>query len=243
MSVGGVFLPLVFAAGVVSFVSPCVLPLVPGYLSAVAAAGDPTAGARRTLRPSLLFMVGFLLVFLALGATASTLGQALATHRTVFNTVAGGFVVVMGLVMVAGVTLPATGLGHAGLVAHRVATARGGPVALGVAFAFCWTPCIGPVLASILVLAGSAATLDQGVLLLLVYGLGLAVPFLLASLAFTRAMRAFRSLRRWYRGFQVIAGATLVGMGLLLVTDRLWMVNAYAQRVLTSLGLDWWQSL
>ena len=244
MRIGGVFLPLAFAAGFASFISPCVLPLVPGYVSAVVG-GNPAAQepGRRALVPSLFFLGGFLAVFMALGASASALGSTLAAHRDQFNVIAGVFVVAMGGLMISDVALSGFGMGSASAAVQRVAASRGGPVALGVAFAFCWTPCIGPVLGSILVLAGAKLTLTQGVLLLLVYGLGLAVPFLLVSLGFTKAMRSFRFLRRWYRGFQVFAGVVLVVMGYLLATDQLYVVNIYAQHVLERLHLDWWSSL
>jgi cytochrome c-type biogenesis protein len=244
MRVGGVFLPLAFAAGFVSFISPCVLPLVPGYVSAVVG-GNPAAQepGRRALVPSLFFLGGFLAVFMALGASASVVGSTLAAHRDQFNVIAGVFVVAMGVLMISDVALSGLGIGSAGVAVQGLAASRGGPVALGVAFAFCWTPCIGPVLGSILVLAGAKLTLAQGVLLLLVYGLGLAVPFLLVSLGFTKAMRSFRFLRRCYRGFQVFAGIVLIVMGYLLATNHLYIVNIYAQHVLERLHLDWWSSL
>ncbi len=244
MRVGGVFLPLAFAAGFVSFLSPCVLPLVPGYVSAVVG-GNLAAqqSGRRALVPSLFFLVGFLAVFMALGASASALGSTLAVHRDQFNVVAGGFVAAMGVLMVGDIALSGLGIGSAGVAVQRLAVSRGGPVALGVAFAFCWTPCIGPVLGSILVLAGAKLTLAQGVLLLLVYGLGLAAPFLLVSLGFTKAMRSFRFLRRFYRGFQGFAGLVLIVMGYLLATNQLYIVNIYAQHLLERLHLDWWSNL
>ena len=190
MTIGGVFLLLAFAAGLVSFISPCVLPLVPGYVSAVVGA-DPAAqeGGRQALVVSLCFLAGFLAVFLALGASA--LGAALAAHRHDLNLAAGALVVGMGVIMVGDIALSGLGLGSAGGVVQRMAAS--GPAAMGVAFAFCWTPCIGSVLGSILVLAGAKLTLSQGVLLLLVYGLGLAIPFLLVSLGFTHAMRVSAS--------------------------------------------------
>ena len=245
MTVGGVFLPLAFLAGAMSFISPCVLPLVPGYLAAVTGgtALDRERRLRATLVPSLFFLLGFLAVFLILGAAASALGAALAAHRNAFNVAAGAFVAGMGIVMLSDVTLPALGVGRAGALLQRLAASRGGPIALGVAFAFCWTPCIGPVLASILVLASATVTLQQGVLLLFVYGLGLAVPFLLTSIAFSRATTAFRLLRRRYRAFQFAAGSVLLAMGFLLATNQLYVVNIYAQRLLTDLHLDWWQSV
>ncbi|MEP6641896.1 MAG: cytochrome c biogenesis CcdA family protein [Gaiellales bacterium] len=244
MRVGGVFLPLAFAAGFASFISPCVLPLVPGYVSAVVG-GNPAAQgtSRRALIPSLLFLAGFLAVFMTLGASASALGSALAAHRDQFNIAAGLFVATMGVLMIGDIALTGFGIGRAGNAVQQLAASRGGPVALGIAFAFCWTPCIGPVLGSILVLAGAKLTLAQGVLLLLVYGLGLALPFLLVSVAFTRAMRSVRMLRRFYRPFQAFAGLVLVAMGFLLATNQLYIVNIYAQHLLERLHLNWWNSL
>ncbi len=245
MTIGGVFLPLAFAAGFVSFLSPCVLPLVPGYLSAITGGVGEAGGAnrRRRLGASLLFLVGFLAVFVALGASASIVGSALGDHRTLLNQVAGGFVVVMGVSMAVDVALPAVGFGQFGRAIHLIAAGRGGPVALGVAFAFCWTPCIGPVLASILALAGATLTLSDGVVLLFVYGLGLAVPFLLSALTFQAALTRFRSLRRHYRLFQLVGGVILVAMGVLLISDHLYVVNARAQQLLEAVNLDWWNSL
>jgi cytochrome c-type biogenesis protein len=244
MRVGGVFLPLAFAAGFVSFISPCVLPLVPGYVSAVVG-GNPAAQttSRRALVPSLFFLIGFLAVFMALGASASALGAALAAHRSQFNISSGVFVAAMGVLMIGDIALARLGIGRAGAAVQQLAASRGGPVALGIAFAFCWTPCIGPVLGSILVLAGAKLTLTQGVLLLLVYGLGLALPFLLVSIGFSQAMRSFRFLRRFYRGFQAFAGLILIMMGFLLATNQLYIVNIYAQHILERLHLDWWTSL
>jgi cytochrome c-type biogenesis protein len=126
---------------------------------------------------------------------------------------------------------------------QSAARRRGGPAALGVAFAFCWTPCVGPILASILVLAGASASLPSGVLLLAVYGLGLAVPFLVVGFGFTRALSAFRRVERHYRAIQASAGLLLVAMGGLLLSGYLYLVNVYAQRALRAVGLDWWTSL
>jgi cytochrome c-type biogenesis protein len=248
VDVAGLSLPLVFAAGLVSFVSPCVLPLVPGYLatvSGVSLEGISQRGpgvTRQVAVASALFFAGFLLVFVALGASASLIGALLDEHRLWLNRVAGALIVLFGLAML--------GLGWSGSLGGRwtdliqgAARRRGGPVALGVAFAFCWTPCVGPILASILVLAGTSASLEAGVLLLGVYGLGLAVPFLVVGLGFTRALAAFRRIERSYRLIQASAGALLVLMGSLLLTGYLYIVNVYAQRALRALGLDWWTSL
>jgi cytochrome c-type biogenesis protein len=248
MEVAGISLPLVFAAGVVSFVSPCVLPLVPGYLATVSGvsferiAGRAPGIGRQVAAASALFFAGFLLVFIALGASASVIGELLDDNRLWLNRVAGSLIVVFGLAML--------GFGWSGSLGGRwtqavqaAARRRGGPVALGVAFAFCWTPCVGPILASILVLAGASASLPSGVLLLAVYGLGLAVPFLVVGFGFTRALGAFRRVERHYRAIQASAGLLLVAMGGLLISGYLYLVNVYAQRALQAVGLDWWTSL
>jgi cytochrome c-type biogenesis protein len=248
VEVAGLSLPVVFAAGVVSFISPCVLPLVPGYLSTVSGVTfEEIASHRRGVTrqvgiASALFFAGFLAVFVALGASASVLGALLDDNRLWLNRVAGALIVLFGLAML--------GVGWSGTFGPRwtsaiqqAARARGGPVALGVAFAFCWTPCVGPILASILVLAGASGSLASGVLLLGVYGIGLAAPFLLVGFGFTHSLAAFRRIQAHYRAIQAAAGVLLVALGGLLLSGYLYLLNVYAQRVLRALGLDWWTSL
>jgi cytochrome c-type biogenesis protein len=221
---------------------------VPGYLSTVSGVtfeqleGRDRAVTRRVAAASALFFVGFLAVFVALGASASVLGALLDDHRLWLNRIAGALIVLFGLALF--------GVGWSGALGGRWTSAiqaaagrRGGPVALGVAFAFCWTPCVGPVLATILTLAGASASLPSGVLLLVVYGLGLAVPFLAVGFGFTRALAGFRRVQAHYRAIQTVAGVTLVGMGGLLLSGYLYLLNAYAQRALSALELDWWTVL
>lgn len=247
MESAGVSLPLAFVAGVVSFISPCVLPLVPGYLSTVSGVSFEEIEqrrrgvTRRVLVASLLFFLGFTAVFVALGASASVIGALVDDNRSWLNRVSGGLIILFGLSML--------GIGWSGSAprwleaAQQMARRRGGPAALGVAFAFCWTPCVGPILASILTVAGASASLESGVLLLLVYGLGLAAPFLLVGLGFTRTLAAFKRVRSHYRAIQAVAGVLLVAMGGLLLSGYLYLLNAYAQRALRAIGLDWWTSL
>lgn len=248
MSVAGLSLPLVFAAGLVSFISPCVLPLVPGYVSTISGVSLDQLQERRgelgrqVAVASGLFFAGFLLVFIGLGASASVVGSFLHEQRTWLNRVAGALIVLFGLSML--------GIGWSGSLApgwtalvQRTARRRGGPAALGVAFAFCWTPCVGPILASILTLASVSASLQTGVLLLLVYGLGLAVPFLAVGFGFTRALAGVRRLQRHYRAIEAAGGLLLVGMGGLLLSGYLFLLNVYAQRALAALHLAWWKSL
>ena len=248
MEVAGLSLPLVFAAGFVSFISPCVLPLVPAYLSTVSGvsfeeiAGHGRGVTRRVAVASLLFFAGFLVVFVALGASASALGSLLDEHRTWLNRSSGILIVLFGLAMLGIGWSGSLGAGWTQAVL-RAARTRGGPLALGVAFAFCWTPCVGPILASILTFASASGSLRSGVLLLAVYGLGLAAPFLLVGFGFTRALSTFKRIQAHYRAIQATAGVLLVLMGGLLLSGKLYLLNVYAQRALKALGLDWWTSL
>ena len=248
IQVAGVSLPLVFAAGLVSFISPCVLPLVPGYVSTISGVSfeQLTVRERSVTRQvafaSALFFVGFLTVFVALGASASVVGTFLHGQRLWLDRIAGGLIVLFGLAMF-GIGWSGTFGGRWTQIVQATARRRGGPVALGVAFAFCWTPCVGPVLASVLALASTSTSLQSGVLLLLVYGLGLAVPFLAVGFGFTRALSGFKRVQRHYRVIQGVAGVSLLAMGGLLLSGYLFLLNIYAQHALSWLHLDWWKNL
>ena len=215
------------AAGFLSFLSPCVLPLVPGYISFVSGAslgelrGGPSAVARRrVLLMSLAFVTGFSLVFVALGATATAVGRFVLQHLPVFARSAGAVIVLFGL-HTAGV-LPVRLLDR-----ERRVRVAGRPAALpgaflvGVAFAFGWTPCIGPVLMGILALAGTAATVREGVLLLALYSAGLAVPFVLTALATEQFLSAAGRVRRQARRIEIASGILLVAIGVLIFTGQM----------------------
>ena len=231
-------LPIAFLSGFVSFLAPCILPLVPGYLSTVSAVEASRLGergvARRVVVSSLPFILGFTAVFVALGALAGAAGGALVGYRHLLPAVAGFIVVVLGLAFMG--LLPWTG--HL-LVPDLVTRARrrGSSVLLGAAFGVCAAPCIGPVLASILVLAGDSTTVAQGSLLLAAYSAGLAVPFLLAGVAFAHAMGAFRWLRNHYSAIRFASGAALVAIGLLVFFDRFWWLNVAFDRVFEAVGV------
>ena len=226
-----------------SFLSPCVLPLVPGYLSLMSGVGTAEAtvatrtDTRRVLRATLLFVAGFTVVFVALGAAASALGRALQEHQVVLNRVAGVVVIAMGLV-IAGLVSPRL-LARERRV-HVTPSALGSlaPPIMGMAFAFGWTPCIGPVLAAVLSLAAANATLTQGVVLLLAYSLGLAVPFVGAGLAMGRLTGAFEWFARHYRPISLVSGLLLAAFGVLLLTNRVTRVSGWLIDVMDRLGLD-----
>jgi cytochrome c-type biogenesis protein len=228
------------AAGLVSFLSPCVLPLVPGYLSAVTGVSPAEldrAGWRRVLVPSLLFVASFSLIFIALGLTATGLGSTLQDHRHTLETIAGVMIIVMGVFFVA--SLFVTRLNrewHFDALMERAG--KGGPVVAGAAFAIAWTPCIGPTLGSILTAASLSGSAGHGAFLLAVYSAGLAIPFLLTALAFSRMTTAFAVVKRHYAVIVAIGGVILITMGVLILTGEFFRLNTEAQRLTNDLGLS-----
>lgn len=231
-------IPIAFIAGLTSFLAPCVLPLVPGYLSAVSAVEAGRLGergvARRVVLASVPFILGFTLVFVALGAGAAALGGAVSRNQFLLEQIAGFVLIVFGLAFMGLLPWPERMVAPALLTGAR---SRGSNVLLGAAFAVCAAPCVGPVLGSILVLAGDSNTVAQGSLLLAVYSAGLAVPFILAGVVFAPAMSAFRWLRDHYLYIRVASGAILIGVGLLLFLGRFWWLRVYLNRLLESVGL------
>jgi cytochrome c-type biogenesis protein len=228
-------IPLAFVAGLVSFATPCVLPLVPGYLSAVSGR-EVGAGGRRVFLASLPFLAGFTVVFVALGAAVGAAGGLVGENRRLLLSVAGLLVVVFGFAFMG--LLPFPFLER--LVAPQLvegARSSGSNALLGAAFGVCAAPCIGPVLGSILALAGESQTAAEGTLLLLVYSAGLAVPFVAVGLGFGRALSAFRWLRDRYGVLRVASGAILVAVGLLLFFDRFWWLNVAVNRMFEAVGL------
>jgi cytochrome c-type biogenesis protein len=241
----GVGILAALAAGVVSFLSPCVLPLVPGYLSAVSgvsASELESAGWRRVLGPSLLFVASFSAIFIVLGLTATGLGSTLQDHEQLLTKIAGALIVAMGLLFVS--SLFVTRLNrewHVDALLERAG--RGGPVVAGAAFAIAWTPCIGPTLGAILTAASLTDSAGRGAFLLAVYSAGLAIPFLLTAVAFSRMTTAFAVVKRHYQAIVASGGAILIAMGVLIWTGELTQLNIEAQRLLSELGLDFWNEV
>jgi cytochrome c-type biogenesis protein len=231
-----------FGAGVASFLSPCVLPLVPSYLSMMSGVGSrqlaspSAADQRRLLRSSLLFVGGFTLVFAALEATATGLSHTLRSHQRGLDQVAGVAIIVMGLVL--------AGLLKFGFLQRErrlmVRPSRLGELAapvMGMAFAFGWTPCIGPALAAVLSLASDTHTIGRGELMLVSYSLGLGVPFVVAGVAFGRLAGVLSIARRHARAINLVSGLLLAALGVLLLTDNLHFLSTWASDVLNHLGL------
>jgi len=230
-----------FAVGFVSFVSPCVLPLVPGYLSTISGVSfaDLREGRNRTrvLGPALLFCLAFSAMFVALGMTATGLGSTLQDHRLLLRQVAGVVIVLMGLLFLATLLVPR--LNRDWRPESIVRRAQlGGPVVAGVAFAIAWLPCTGPTLGAILTAAGTESTVADGGILLAFYSLGLAVPFILSALAFSSVSGLFRIFREHYGAITVVSGIVLVVMGALLYTNELTRLNAEALSLMDDLGIN-----
>jgi cytochrome c-type biogenesis protein len=243
---GSVSLVTAFLAGIISFISPCVLPIVPGYLSFISGINvaqlkgseTPAGLARRVGITSGAFVLGFSSVFVALGAAATLVGYYLQQYKRELGMAGGVIIVILGL-HTAGI-LPIKWLLY-----EKRAEVRAAPLGLigayvvGLAFAFGWTPCIGPILGAILLYASQQDTVGEGVLLLSAYSAGLGIPFIASGLAINGFFAAFGRLRKHMRQVEYVAGALLIGVGLLLMTDRLTLLANYVSRMfpfLTTIG-------
>jgi cytochrome c-type biogenesis protein len=236
----GVGVLAAFAAGLVSFLSPCVLPLVPGYLSVVTGAGyDELARGdwRRVLGPSLAFIGGFSAVFILLGLTATGIGSALRDNIDTLTTVAGIAIIALGILFVASYfVLRLNREWRVDALMERAGT--GGPLVAGLAFSIAWTPCVGPTLGAILTLAALESSALEGAALLAVYSLGLGLPFLATALAFSRMTSAFAAVKRHYPAIIATGGVLLIAMGVLFLTGEIEQLNIEAQKLTSELGLD-----
>ena len=233
---------LAFGAGLLSYFSPCVVPIVPGYLSLVSgvAIGSTPVSQRQTERvlvASILFVLGFSTVFVALGAAAGLLGGLLEGSRPVFTRVAGALMILMGLLVVGFVRVPFLARDYR---VHFVDRAYGpiGVVAIGMAFGLGWTPCIGPILATILLYAGTAETAQEGATLLLVYSLGLGIPFVVSAIVLSRAVSGLGWVRRHLPTLNAVSGSLLVLIGTLFLLNQAYLLaylSAASQRLLEPL--------
>jgi len=236
-------LALAFAAGLVSFVSPCCLPLVPGYLATVSGASPRDLGRGidpRVIGRSVVFVSTFSLLFILLGLGATAAGSFLFDNQPLLNKIAGVGIIAMGLLFLGSIFV--TRLNREwrpeGLIQRA---GKGGPVVAGAAFAIAWTPCVGPTLGAILGLASTSQGTGKGALLLGVYSAGLALPFLFSAIAFNSAARAFGFFKRHYAAIQAGAGVVLVAMGVLVLTGELFRLNIEAQQFLERYDLNFFQ--
>ena len=239
-AVNGADVPVAFVAGLVSFLSPCVLPLVPGYLSVISGLRVDEidqADWRRVLVPSLLFIASFSTVFILLGLTATALGSTLRDHQELLTDIGAVLLIVMGFLFIAATYIDRLNREwHVDALLARAG--RGGPIVAGAAFSVAWTPCVGPALGGILTLAGIQGEAGRGAFLLAVYSLGLAVPFLITALAFSRATTAFAVIKRHYRAIVATGGGILIAMGILILSGAFTELNTWAQKVTNELGLN-----
>ena len=244
---------LAFVAGILSFTSPCCLPLMPGYVSYISSATNggisPSAVAKggsvavvapaparpRALWSAVLFVAGFGLVFTALGAGASAISSALLDNRVLLSRIGGAVIIAMGLVLAGVLRMPAL-MREYRMELSRIRPGPAGAMPLGMAFAIGWVPCIGPVLAGILTLAASNGSVGQGAALLAVYSLGLGVPFIGLAVAASHLEPVVRWLRRHARGVELSGAAVLVVMGVLLVTNQWLRFFAPLTRMFTQFG-------
>ena len=233
--VSGIGLPVAFGAGLISFLSPCVLPLVPGYISAVAGGQPGTINRRRVIGPSLAFVGSFSFIFIALGLLGQRALRTELTGPTALK-ISGAVIIAMGVLFMAAPFIPALSREwHVGKLMQRAG--RGGPVLTGAAFALAWTPCTGPTLGAIVTAAGTSNSASHGAILLAVYCAGLGVPFLVTGLAFGTATSAFAVIKRHYPVVIGLGGAVLISMGVLIWTGEFTQLNITVSHWLNSLGL------
>jgi cytochrome c-type biogenesis protein len=235
-----------FGAGFLSFVSPCVLPLVPGYLSAISGVSfaELQEGRRKShiLIPALIFCAAFSLMFILLGMSATGIGQVLQDNRQLLRQISGAIIVAMGVFFIATLFLPALNRQwRPEALMKRAGT--GGPVLAGLAFAVAWLPCTGATLGAVLSAASSTADVGKGALLLTFYSLGMAVPFLLSALAFTSVTGFFKFFRDHYAEITIVSGVILIVFGVLLFTNEVTRLNAEAQQLLDNLGLNFFEGI
>jgi cytochrome c-type biogenesis protein len=238
----GVGIPLALAAGLVSFLSPCVLPLVPGYLSTVIGVTPADlkgggVGARRVLVPSLLFIASFSSIFILLGMSATVIGSSLNEHKHLLEQAGGVVIILMGLVFLATPFIAFFNREWHSETLLRLA-GRGGPVVAGAAFAIAWTPCTSITLGAILTQAAISSSAAHGALLLAFYSAGLAIPFLLIALAFERMTSALAVVKRHFPVIIGVGGAVMIVLGVLILTGEFTILNAKANALLQGTGLD-----
>jgi cytochrome c-type biogenesis protein len=235
-----------FGVGFISFISPCVLPLVPGYLSTISGVSfaeiQEGRGRAQVLGPALLFCLAFTAMFVALGMSATGLGQTLNENRRLLREISGVVIALMGVLFIATLFIPLLNREWRPEQLMRRAH-TGGPIVAGLAFAVAWLPCTGPTLGAILTAASTESTVGQGGVLLAFYALGLAVPFILSALAFSTFSGVFRFFRNHFRAITVASGVVLVAMGVLLYTNELTQLNSEALQVMDDLGINFFSEI
>lgn len=231
----GIAIPVAFGAGLISFLSPCVLPLVPGYICAVAGVSPTEIRARRVIGPSLAFVASFSMIFIALGLLGQQALHGALTGPTALK-VCGALIVAMGAIFLLAPFVPRLSREwHVDSLMERAG--HGGPVLTGAAFALAWTPCTGPTLGAIITATGASRSAAHGAFLLAVYCAGLGLPFLITGLAFGTASSALAVVRRHYQVVIGVGGVVLIGMGILIWTGEFTQLNVTVNHWMQTLGL------
>jgi cytochrome c-type biogenesis protein len=240
---GVITILMAFAGGLLSFFSPCILPMAPGYLGIISGATlanlrEGSITKRKIFSVTIAFVVGFSIVFISLGLASSYLGQLLRGSRTILSRIGGVIVIILGMHQTG--WLPISWLYRERRVNTAPGVGIGGALFAGLAFAVGWTPCVGPILAGILTVAGNQASIWSGFLLLIVYSLGLAVPFLLLALGFEKVSRSLNRVKPYLRYLQWMAGGLLIIMGILLFTNNLALISSWVARITGGWNPEGW---
>jgi len=220
---------LVFTAGIVSFISPCVLPLIPAYMSYIVGTTFneiKTKSKLLVLKKSLLFVFGFSLVFIILGAGATALGTALTNNLNIFTKVMGTFIIIFGFITAEIIRIPFLEK-NINFLNNNIKTGFLSPLLLGLAFGFGWTPCIGPILGSILAFAALEDNIEKGILLLTTYSLGLSIPFIISALMVNQFLKISKILQKYIVRIKKISGYILMFTGILIITGKLQLIGFY----------------
>jgi len=227
---------MAFTAGIVSFISPCVLPLIPGYLSFISGVsvdqlGEASGQARfKVLAATILFVIGFAIIFVALGASAGLAGGWFMEYKRVLTYIAGVIIIIFGLFTMEVIKIPQL-YATKRLQLNKRSFGIWGALPLGMAFGFAWTPCVGPILASIYMVAATSQNVGQGTILLGAYALGIGIPFIATALFFNTAIGAFNWIKRNYRTINIVSGLLLITMGVLILTNKLNIITAMFERI------------
>ena len=233
LNVNEISLMAAFLAGLFSFFSPCVLPLVPGYISFISGIsleeieqGDKKS-KNKVIISSLFFIFGFSLVFILLGATATFLGSFLLEKAFILEKIAGVIIIIFGIHMSGLYRIKFLDYEKRLYTKNRPVNIIIGPFLMGLAFAFGWTPCVGPILAGILIYAGTQKTLFQGVLLLVIYSAGLGIPFLMTALALNKFYKLSNKIKKYFKTIEIVGGVLLILVGVLILTDNFYKIASY----------------
>lgn len=236
-----------FIAGILTFLAPCTLPLVPGYLGFISGVsqadlhdpGKAKHARRQIVKNGLLFILGFSIVFVIFGALVGIAGQALSSYRTVLTRIGGVFVIFFGLFMTGAFKLPFLQMDKRMKMPSWLQVGKpSSSFIIGAIFAFGWTPCVGPILGSVLLLASSTSTIGSAILLLAVFSLGLAAPFILVAIGFSSATKYIKSISRYLNVISVIGGVFLIALGVLLLTNNFPLLIQYGYKALQFINYD-----